>query len=234
MLEIDDGLAGTSSIMPQKKNPHALERIKALAGQSAGWLPGVMACQRGVLSTDLDMVFGNDMVCDAFDSCTDAIALLTESVRTIIVHKSTMRKRADVYWSTASHLADEIVRRFDVSFRTAHHVVGAFVKSSIEANEPVSAASSARLDDAAKQYMGQRLELGDKLLRQLLDANEFIETRTTTGSVSPTEVKRQIDQVSSLLSHHQTWVRETQRHNETALGTLLLTAKSLSYEQSNA
>ncbi len=41
LLEIDDGLAGTSSIMPQKKNPHALERIKSLAGQSAGWLPAV-------------------------------------------------------------------------------------------------------------------------------------------------------------------------------------------------
>ena len=48
-IEIEDGLAGTSSIMPQKKNPHALERVKAAAGQAIGWLPTVMGCQRGVL-----------------------------------------------------------------------------------------------------------------------------------------------------------------------------------------
>ena len=48
-VQVADGLAGTSSIMPQKKNPHSLERVKALAGQAAGWLPAMMSCQRSVL-----------------------------------------------------------------------------------------------------------------------------------------------------------------------------------------
>ena len=61
-LEVADGLAGTSSIMPQKKNPHSLERVKALAGQAAGWFAGVMACQHGVVSTDLDFTFADDLL----------------------------------------------------------------------------------------------------------------------------------------------------------------------------
>ena len=227
LLEIDDGLAGTSSIMPQKKNPHALERIKALAGQSTGWLVSVMACQRGVLSTDLDMVFGDDILSNTFDSCASALALLTECVRTVIVNESVMRERANVYWSTASHLADEIVRRFDVSFRTAHHIVGAFVKASIDAQEPVSAASSARLDEAAQQYIGRSLALGDQLVRELLDAQTFIETRVSAGSVSPTEVARQVEDVASLLKAHGEWLTRTRTHNEMAMKKLRLRAQEL-------
>ena len=119
MVEVEDGLAGTSSIMPQKKNPHALERTKALAGQAAGWLPAVMACQRGVLSTDLDMVYGDDLVTQYCSACRDSLALITEVTRTLVVHETVMAERAAAFWSTTSHLADELVRRFDFPFRTA-------------------------------------------------------------------------------------------------------------------
>lgn len=214
--------------MPQKKNPHALERVKALAGQATGWLPSVMACQRGVLSTDLDMVFGDDIISAAFSSCKNALALLSESVRTLIVNKALMRERADVYWSTASHLADEIVRRFDVPFRTAHHIVGAFVKASIDNREPVAGASSARLDAAAQHYLDRPLALGDALVRELLDAGVFIETRVSAGSVNPDDVKRQSDEVTTLLHEHHEWIAHTRQHNDTALTSLRARARALS------
>ena len=214
--------------MPQKKNPHALERVKALAGQSVGWLASVMGCQRGVLSNDLDMVFGDDILSSSLDSCRDALALLKESVRTVIVNKTVMRERADVYWSTASNLADEIVRRFDVSFRIAHHIVGAFVKASIEAGEPVSLGSSVRLDDATQHYIGRSLSLGDGLVRELLDAKVFIETRVTTVSVNPTDVLRQIDDVVARLETHEEWIIQTRTHNKIAIEKLYRRAKKLS------
>ena len=75
-IEIEDGLAGTSSIMPQKKNPHALERVKAAAGQAIGWLPAVMGCQRGVSSTDLDLAFGEDVTSGYEDAVDGALRLL--------------------------------------------------------------------------------------------------------------------------------------------------------------
>ena len=228
LLEIDDGLAGTSSIMPQKKNPHALERIKSLAGQSAGWLPAVMSCQRGVLSTDLDMVYGEDIVSNATDACRDALELMTECVRTLILHESTMRERADVYWSTASHVADEIVRRFDFPFRVAHHVVGAFVKASIEAGEPVSKASSTRLDEAALAIVGRSLEIGDAELRKMLNAESFIQSRVTIGSANPNEVVRQADQVASDLAAHQQWLVERCARIDAALTDLHKQARHLS------
>ena len=214
--------------MPQKKNPHALERIKSLAGQSAGWLPAAISCQRGVLSTDLDMVYGEDIVSNATDACRDALELMTECVRTLIVHESTMRERADVYWSTASHVADEIVRRFDFPFRVAHHVVGAFVKASIEAGEPVSEASSTRLDEAALAIAGRSLEVGDAELRKMLNAESFIQSRVTIGSANPMEVVRQAEQVTNDLVVHQQWLAECCARVDTALTDLHKQARHLS------
>jgi hypothetical protein len=64
--------------MPQKKNPHALERVKALAGQAIGWLPAMMGCQHTVLSTDLDYAFGDDTLTPMGDACLGSLRLMTE------------------------------------------------------------------------------------------------------------------------------------------------------------
>src|SRR5262249_2241381 len=130
-VEVADGLAGTSSIMPQKKNPHALERVKAMAGQAIGWLPTVMGCQRTVLSTDLDVAFSDDVVAAYGDAVIGALRLMPEVMRSLIVHPEAMAAKAGGFWSTASHLADELVRRYDLPFRAAHHVVAKFVRDAI-------------------------------------------------------------------------------------------------------
>lgn len=228
MVAVDDGLAGTSSIMPQKKNPHALERVKALAGQAAGWVPTVIACQRGVLSTDLDAVYGEDTVEAARAACRDALALMTETVRTLIVDERVMASRADAFWSTTTHLADEIVRRFDLPFRAAHHVVGAFVKASIEAGRKVSDASGDMLDEAAEAMAGVRLGIGDDELRDLLDGRRFIEGCVTEGSVNPVQVEAQIVDVSGRIDAHDRWHGETSGRIEAALCTLHERAQELS------
>ncbi len=228
MVAVDDGLAGTSSIMPQKKNPHALERVKGLAGQAAGWVPAVIACQRGVLSTDLDAVYGEDTVEAARAASRDALALLTEVVRTLVVDERVMAMRADAFWSTTTHLADEIVRRFDLPFRSAHHVVGAFVKASIEAGLQVSEASGDMLDAAAEAMAGVRLGIGDDELRGLLDGRRFIEGCVTEGSVNPAHVEAQIADVSGRIEAHAAWHGETSGRIEAALRALDARARELS------
>ena len=54
-----------------------------------------------------------------------------ERLRTLIVHREVMAEKAGAFWSTASHLADELVRRHDLPFRAAHHVVARFVRDAI-------------------------------------------------------------------------------------------------------
>jgi argininosuccinate lyase len=226
-IEIADGLAATSSIMPQKKNPHALERIKALGGQAVGWLPAIMGTQRGVLSTDLDAVFGNDVVAEAVHAARASARLMTEVVRSLIVHRDVMTQRAGAFWSTASNLADELVRRFDLPFRTAHQVVGRFVRHSIDAGRGPSDPSPELFRRSAQEMAGREIALEAEELRRLLDPQVFIETRVSEGSVNPRQVGDHIRLMNDVIARHADRQRQRADRVAEAIAALEREARAL-------
>jgi argininosuccinate lyase len=111
---------------------------------------------------------------------------------TLIVHTDRMREMAAGSGSTASNLADAIVRARRLSYRQAHHVVARLVRIAIEENIPASATSQELLDRAAMETIGKILRLKTREVRDALDLDAFVETRVTTGSINPDEVKRMI------------------------------------------
>ena len=201
-VEVTDGLAGTSSIMPQKKNPHSLERIKALGGQAAGWLPGVMACQHSVVSTDLDFTFADDLITGMGDATLQALELGVETVATLIVHEDRMAEAAGAFWSTTSHLADELVRRYDLPFRTTHHIVGRFVRDSIAAGRTPASVRAKDLAKAGREMAKTVIDMPVEDLRQILDARAFLFSRATEGSVHPTETRAHRTALANALKGH--------------------------------
>lgn len=213
--------------MPQKKNPHALERVKALAGQAIGWLPSVTGCQRGVLSTDLDIAFGDDVVTPALDGSVASLRLLTEVLRTLSVDRPRMADRAGAFWSTTSHLADELVRRFDLPFRAAHHVVGRFVRESLAAGHEPTRASGELLAGAAHQITGRDLRLSDTELRAALDARQFLTSRTSEGSVHPRHVVDHAEALGRTLEAHERWHAQRQAEAHRAIAGLEERARAL-------
>ena len=227
-VEVADGLAGTSSIMPQKKNPHSLERIKALGGQSVGWLPGVQACQHSVFSTDLDLTFADDMLTGMGDATLQALKLGVETVDTLIVHEKRMAEAAGAFWSTTSHLADELVRRFDLPFRVAHHVVGRFVRDSIAAGLTPADVRTEDLTTAGRDMAETEIQIPVEELRNILDARSFLTSRATEGSVHPDETRAHNSALCEALARHQTeWkARESLAHDATS--ALIDCARALS------
>jgi argininosuccinate lyase len=226
-VEVADALAGTSSIMPQKKNPHAFERVKALAGQAVGWLPAMMGCQRTVLSTDLDYAFGDDILTPMGDACVGALRLMTEGIATLIVHRDVMAARAGAFWSSTSHLADELVRRFDLSFRDAHQIVGRFVRDAIAAGQTPDTVEAALLNRAARAAGRPEVSLDVTAVRQALDAANFLVTRASEGSVNPRHVRGHIAQVALAIGEHERWHRQTGGRVSQALTTLMARAREL-------
>ena len=226
-VEVADGLAGTSSIMPQKKNPHSLERIKALAGQASGWLAGIMACQHGILSTDLDLTFADDALTPMGDATQQALELSAASVETLTVHSERMAEAAGAFWSTTSHLADELVRRCDLPFRAAHHVVGRFVRDSLAAGLTPAEVRAADLAKAGREMAATAIDMDDADLRRLLDARAFLDSRATTGSVHPEETRAHRARLAARLEEHRSW-QETRKANvEDAILTLTSRAREL-------
>ena len=226
-VELADGLAGTSSIMPQKKNPHALERVKGLAGQAIGWLPTIMGAQRTVLSTDLDLAFADDLVALYGDATVGALRLMGESMRTLIVHPEVMAPRAGVFWSTASHLADELVRRHDLPFRTAHHVVARVVREAIARGQGPADAAPELLTQALRELAGIDAAMSAAELRQTLDPRHFVESRVTEGSVNPRHVLAHVIEAEAALAAHASQHADRVARVERATAALCERARAL-------
>ena len=226
-LEVADGLAGTSSIMPQKKNPHSLERMKALGGQATGWLPGVMGCQHGIVSTDLDICFADDLLTGMGDATLQTLRLGAETVSSLIVRNQRMAEAAGVFWSTTSHLADELVRRYDLPFRAAHHVVGRFVRDSIDAGRTPSDARAEDLKKAGKEMADTDIDMTDDEVREVLDARAFLTSRVTEGSVNPKETRSHCAALSKALDNHRDLWTTRKGAAEGAIEELLQRARKI-------
>lgn len=227
-VEVADGLAGTSSIMPQKKNPHSLERIKSLGGQAAGWLASVMSCQHSVFSTDLDFAFGDDLMTGMGDATLQALRLADETVATLIVHEDRMAAAAAAFWSTTSHLADEIVRRTDLPFRAAHHAVGRFVRDSIAAGRIPADVRAEDLAKAGRDMAATDIDIPVEELRDILDARSFLTSRATEGSVHPDQTRAHRAVVAEQLDRQRTQWKARRNRVERAIAILLQRTRELS------
>jgi len=208
MIEVADGLAGTSSIMPQKKNPHSLERIRGISGMAIGWFPAYQGTLRNASSSDLTLAFAIDPMPEIATACISIIELMQATLQTMDVKHEVMRERAGIYWSTTSHLADELVRHGDMSFRTAHHVVGRVVRNAIQSGVQPSGVTSAMVDRAAEETIGRTLSLDEQIVRDAFDPQAFLYSRVTSGSVHPDAVRATIGDGRRRQDAHVSWAAQ--------------------------
>jgi argininosuccinate lyase len=226
-VEVADGLAGTSSIMPQKKNPHSLERVKAIGGQASGWLALVMGCQRPTLSTDLDFTFADDLFGRFASATYGSIRLMQETLRTLTVHEQRMASSAARFWSTTSHLADELVRRYGLTFRASHQIVALCVRKAIEVGQTPSTVEARLLRAAAVELGTSVIDLDDEALRKLLDGRNFVNSRASEGSVAPGEVRRHARSLLERLAAHRAAFDARRNRASSAQSRLVARAKEL-------
>lgn len=206
LVELADDYCSTSSIMPQKKNAYALEVIRGIAGQAIGWLPWMQGIFKSATSSDCDYPYMGDIITEAVGSVFRATDLLRGVLETLVVNIAVMRDRAGAFWSTASNLADEIVRRNNLSFRTAHHVVGRLVRLALHEGIRPQEVTTSLVDRAAMGTIGQPLGLSQDAISRALDATQFVMTRATQGSVNPDEGRRMLAHALEQLAGHEAWL----------------------------
>lgn len=226
-VQVADELAGTSSIMPQKKNPHSLERIKSLSGQASGWLAGVTACQHSVFSTDLDLTFADDALSGIGDATIQSLRLACASIETIEINADRMSDSAGAFWSTTSHLADELVHRYDLSFRAAHHIIGRFVRDSIAAGKTPADVEADALVKAGQEMANIDLDMTTEQLREALDARAFLHSRASLGSVNPVETKAHAQLLRDALDDSRGWYQDAKSNVDDSLHELMRCARSI-------
>ena len=126
---LPDDLTTGSSIMPQKRNPDAAELVRAKTGRITGSLIALSTVMKGLpLAYSKDMQEDKPPVFEAFDALDLALTAMTAMVAALQPNTERMRAAAGSGFSTATDLADWLVRELNLPFRKAHHVTGAAVK----------------------------------------------------------------------------------------------------------
>ena len=127
-VKLSDRFTTGSSIMPQKRNPDAAELVRAKSGRIVGALTGLIVVLKGLpLAYAKDMQEDKEPVFDAFAALDMAIAAMTGMVADMEPDVAALRKAAGAGFSTATDLADWLVRTLDLPFRDAHHITGRIV-----------------------------------------------------------------------------------------------------------
>ena len=128
-ISLTDAFTTGSSIMPQKRNPDAAELVRAKIGRIMGSLVSLTTVMKGLpLAYSKDMQEDKQPVFEAFDALSLSLAAMTGMVLDLEPNRERMAAAAGAGFSTATDLADWLVRTLNLPFREAHHVTGAAVK----------------------------------------------------------------------------------------------------------
>lgn len=209
IVEVGDELAGTSSIMPQKKNPESLERIIALAGLAAGWQGSVLGVHRGVSSSDLGPAFAGTDLPDCANRTSSSLQLLAATLDTMHVNADKARMLLNDDWSAASALADKLVAVAGLPFRQAHQVVARVVRNAINAGLVASDVDAAFVTRASEEILGHALPVRDPDIRRVMDPDTFIESRTSLGGTNSARVTEALVVARELQKTHSDWLDAT-------------------------
>ena len=184
-VRMSDRWSTGSSIMPQKRNPDAAELIRAKIGRIFGANVALMMVMKGLaLTYSKDMQEDKEQVFDAADNLMLALAAMTGMVGDMTANRETMAKAAGAGFSTATDLADWLVRALGLPFRDAHHVTGTLVAK--------AEAKGCDLPDLSLAEM-QAVHAGitDEVFG-VLGVENSVRSRMSYGGTSPHRVKEQI------------------------------------------
>jgi argininosuccinate lyase len=199
LVRLHPSLCGTSSMMPQKRNPMVFERIRGLAGSAAGWSASQLGVMHTATSTDADQSYVHNLIPGYCREASGAISLLAESVATLEVDVGRMQKSAGRHWTTASALADDLARTHGMSFRPAHEVVARFVTAHEAADAPEGSVRPELGDPPLRHYSEQQLTA-------ILDPGAFVESRTSPGGTSTTRRRELAAEAAEDIETHQSTV----------------------------
>lgn len=192
LIEFPDSVAGTSSIMPQKKNQVVVEYLKGKTSHLIGLLNSSMTAVKGTHFTHSGDGNRESMrsFWDSAEECARCLALFKLLVDSAQPREEHMLAKARSDFSTATDLADALVREWNLSFREAHHVVGAVVREALDANIPADAITAEMVNRVATEQTGRAVELSRESVRNCLDPRASVASRATFGGPAPLLVRQ--------------------------------------------
>jgi argininosuccinate lyase len=184
-VRLPDSLSTGSSIMPQKKNPDAAELVRGHAGRIVGCLTALMVTMKGLpMAYSKDLQDDKPPVFEAASLLALSIAATSGMIAESEFRTDRMRAAAELGYSTATDLADWLVREAGIPFREAHHITGAAVRLAEKRGTPLD-----HIPLDAFQALHPQI---DERALAALSVDRSVAARTSYGGTAPEQVRKQV------------------------------------------
>ncbi len=184
-ITLTDSFSTGSSIMPQKKNPDAAELIRGKTGRINGALFSILTMLKGLpLAYSKDLQEDKEQVFDTADTIKICINAMSGMIKDLMPNQVKMRLAAEEGFSTATDLADFIVKKFNIPFRQAHEKVGKIVKIAEKKDLPLNKLSLVDFKEVDKRF--------DSKVFDILNIDSSVLSKNSFGGTSQSQVKKQI------------------------------------------
>ncbi len=187
-IKLKDNLVTGSSIMPQKKNPDTLEYLRGKTGMSYGSLLSMLTILKGLpLSYFKDLQDDKELVFNSFDILKNSLLIFDEVLKGLIINKSEMLNAANVGYTTATDLADNIVKNLNITFREAYKITSKIVNFAERTNLSFEELNLEHIKNIDKRLNKEILELA-KL-------HNSVNSKKSYGGTSFENVKKMINKL---------------------------------------
>ena len=192
-VALSDRFSTGSSIMPQKKNPDAAELIRAKIGRIFGANVALMTVMKGLpLAYSKDMQEDKEQVFDAADNLMLALAAMEGMVKDMSANVDNLEAAAAAGFSTATDLADWLVRETGLPFRDAHHVTGSLVA--------MAEGKGCDLPDLSLEEMQSVSGAITEGIYDVLGVHNSVASRLSHGGTAPARVREQVARWKEILA----------------------------------
>jgi argininosuccinate lyase len=183
-VRLSDAFSTGSSIMPQKRNPDAAELVRGKTGRVVGALVGLLTVMKGLpLAYSKDMQEDKEGAFDALQTLSLCLAAMTGMVRDLTTDGKRMKAAAGAGYSTATDLADWLVRKLGMPFREAHHMTGRIVGLASTRGIALEKLTLAEMQAVEPRMTSE--------VFSVLGVEKSVKSRTSYGGTAPANVRRQ-------------------------------------------
>ncbi len=222
-VTLDDAYCSTSSIMPQKKNPDTAEIMRGKSGAVAGTFIAAFTAVKGLpMSYNRDLQDVTPSLWRAVSESGVCIGIATGIISTATFHPERMREEAGRGFSTATELADVLVREYSLPFRAAHNIIGRAVRSG-EITLAVLEAAARDLSDLSLIERG----LTEERICEALDVDVSVRMRSAPGGPAPETVRKALSMRTLALEEDRIWVQSEEKRLQNAEDTMIKDARKL-------
>jgi argininosuccinate lyase len=206
-VRFGDGFVQSSSIMPQKRNPVAVEHARAIGSKAFGQAQAILTSVHNtpfgdIVDTEDDL---QPLVHSMFRDAIRTVKLVAAVMATADFDANRLESKAAAGWTTLTELADTLVRDHRLPFRAAHAVTARLIAAR---QERPALPLSELLTTVTNEVLGVPVSYSEPELAQILSARHFVEVRRTHGGPAPEETRRAAEESGKCLVTDEEWWTE--------------------------